>query len=364
MKQQYQKLKSVFQQYERFLIPGMLLFGFLLDLVTFKALNINTAFLLLGVHVTLVGLAIAFLNSFDERILRTNPKHPLRYLRLLAPLALQFSMGALLSAVMIFYLFSGSIAVSWPFLLVVVLLMISNEIFREYYMQPVVQLPVYFLVVFALGALMLPFLLKSIGFWVFAFSGLIAMVLVRMLYHLMLQFVPSIIDEKPRIYASIVLIYSIMLVLYLTNIIPPIPLSLRGIGVYHNVERIADGYLLEVEEESWVDKVLPGHTVTIVPGQPLYVFATVFAPNHLETRIVHVWDWYDTDAKAWVTMGELGYTITGGRDDGYRGFTQKTSLLAGKWRVSVTTERGQVLGRTQFRIDYAEHPKVTKRLLE
>lgn len=364
MKQHYQKFKALFKKYERFLIPGMLVLGFLVDLLTFKALDIRTAFLLIGVHITLVGFAIAFLNSFDERVLRKNPKHPLRYVRLIVPLILQFSFGALLSAVMIFYLFSGSIAVSWPFLLIVVFLMISNEIYREYYLQPRVQLPVYYLILFAIGALVLPFFLKQIGFLVFALSGLIAMVLVRMLFHLIRRFVPTLIDEKPRIYASIIVIYIVMLLLYLTNIIPPIPLSLRDIGVYHTVSRTVDGYLLEVEEQRFIDRLLPGQTLTIVPGRPLYVFASIFAPTDLETRVVHVWDWYDTDAEEWKTMNELEYTITGGRDDGYRGFTQKSSLLAGKWRVSVTTQRGQVLGRTQFRIKYADTPVPTKIIVE
>ena len=47
----------------------------------------------------------------------------------------------------------------------------------------------------------------------------------------------------------------------------------------------------------------------------------------------------------------LAYVITGGRSDGYRGYTLVNSYQNGKWRCSVETTRGQVLGRELFTID-------------
>lgn len=40
----------------------------------------------------------------------------------------------------------------------------------------------------------------------------------------------------------------------------------------------------------------------------------------------------------------------GGREGGYRGYSVKGNLFAGEWRVNVTTERGQSLGRTSFTV--------------
>lgn len=364
MKHTYKKIKHFYATYERFLIPGMLLLGFLLDLVTFKALNIRTAFILLAVHASIVGFVIIFLNSFDEGKYILKRRHPVRYLRIAAPLLLQFSMGALLSAVMIFYLFSGAFSVSWPFLIIVIFLMISNEIYREYYLQPTVQLPVYYLILFALGALMLPFAIKHVNIFVFALAGIIAMVIIYLLYRVLRSFVPAIAQEEGKLIGAIGLLFGGMLALYITNIIPPIPLSVREIGVYHDLQRQGNAYVLAEESESWVERLLPGRTVHITRASSLYVLSAIFAPDDLKTGVVHVWEWYDPELRQWREMDRIGFGITGGRDEGYRGYTRKSTLLAGKWRVSVATDRGKTMGRLHFRIEIVDELPELERVVE
>jgi len=68
-----------------------------------------------------------------------------RYLRLASPLIIQFTFGALLSASLIFYWFSGVLSVSWPFMILITILIISNDVFRDYYQRPLIQIGVYFL---------------------------------------------------------------------------------------------------------------------------------------------------------------------------------------------------------------------------
>ena len=83
---------------------------------------------------------------------------------------------------------------------------------------------------------------------------------------------------------------------------------------------------------------------------PVYAYSAVFAPTDLKTKIFHRWMYKDEKSGKWIATDQLGFSISGGRDGGWRGFTFKRNVFAGRWRVEVITERGQVLGRATFRV--------------
>lgn len=51
-----------------------------------------------------------------------------------------------------------------------------------------------------------------------------------------------------------------------------------------------------------------------------------------------------------MTTDRRGYTVTGRRDSGYRGYTYQQSITPGRWRVNVQTPEGLLLGRIRFRV--------------
>src|SRR3989344_3655905 len=166
----YKEIKEWYGRYERFLIPAMLILGVIVDYLTFTNINIITSFILLGFYFFIAGAAIIFLNASDAG--KLPPQNNFyRYLRLAAPLLLQFTFGALLSGSFIFYLFSGTLFVSWPFIAIIVILMVSNEVFRHYYLRPAVQMGVYYFIFFTLSSVILPFVLHGIGVLIFLLSG-------------------------------------------------------------------------------------------------------------------------------------------------------------------------------------------------
>jgi hypothetical protein len=74
---------------------------------------------------------------------------------------------------------------------------------------------------------------------------------------------------------------------YFLNWIPPVPLSLKFGGMYHEVKRSGDRFELSFEKswyEVWKssDSVLPA-------DDPVYCFTAVFAPVALKTTIYHHW---------------------------------------------------------------------------
>ena len=76
----------------------------------------------------------------------------------------------------------------------------------------------------------------------------------------------------------------------------------------------------------------------------------MFAPGSLSTPIVHRWEQYDETSKQWVTQSLVSFSISGGRAQGYRGWSYKAGLTPGEWRCDVETGRGVLIGRTAFTV--------------
>jgi hypothetical protein len=165
--------------------------------------------------------------------------------------------------------------------------------------------------------------------------------------------VPNFIAlEKRRVIFFIGLVFVGLNTLYFTNLIPPIPLSLKHIGIYHNVVRIDDGsYKVTYEKPAWYMWYRDSDSVFhYAKGEPILCYASVFAPARLATDIYHRWQYFDPEKKTWIDHGRYAYTIQGGRGDGFRGYTSVTNYRKGTWRCVVETERGQVIGKETFTI--------------
>jgi hypothetical protein len=147
--------------------------------------------------------------------------------------------------------------------------------------------------------------------------------------------------------------------LYFTNLIPPVPLSLKEAGIYHYVHSKDGSYILRFEQGSWYEFYKDAdddfHYAT---GDTVFCFAAVFAPTDLDTRIQHHWQMYNEKQDKWLTTDRLNYKISGGRDGGYRGYTFKKNVQPGLWRINVETAREQLLGRISFEIvaDSTDYP--------
>ena len=140
-------------------------------------------------------------------------------------------------------------------------------------------------------------------------------------------------------------------VLYFTNLIPPIPLSLKDAGVYHSIQKNKEGnYDVTYEDPGWQGyfKLYPDFEE--VSGSPIYAFSAIFSPKDLNLTILHEWQHYDETKKKWTTESIIKLSVVGGRDGGFRTYSKRTNLTSGKWRVNVKTEQGQNIGHLRFNI--------------
>ncbi len=351
----YQRIKSFYLKYERLLMSASLVGGFLFDFILFVHIDIPFKFAVLITYWFIAGVAICFMQVYDAGKISQR----LAYLRLFMPLAVQWTFGGLLNISLIFYWFSGAFSVSWPLIAITVILLLFNDRFRQQFSKPLVQISVYFFVTFALFSIILPFFLASLSVWLFVAAGAASLIVFVAYIYGISVFIKRPQVQTRQLFISIIVIAAVMNVLYFANIIPPIPLALREAGLYHGLQPTGGKYVMQVEPETlWqnVQDVIFGQTVHVVPGEKIYLYTAIFAPANLKTTIVHHWQYYSEAQKKWVDVSRLPFDISGGRQEGYKGYSWQTNLAAGKWRVYVENLRGQILARVRFTVEKVDAP--------
>jgi len=338
-----------FQKYEKYFSIIAFLFGFTLDNITLTRIDLWLDNLILSTYLFLAGFGI-FLFHFLKR---KPPKGKFRRrIILLIPLLIQFAFGGLFSGYFVFYSKSASLATSWLFVLLIILLLVGNEFFKKRYARLEFQVSVFFVTLFSFMIFYVPIIFNSIGAGTFLLSGVVSLFAIWVFINFLSLAIPKRIQRTKRSLARIILfIYLSFNVLYFTNIIPPIPLSLKESGVHHSIERVGDEYKAETEEIFWYEIHKKVRTrIHVESGKPVYVFSSIFAPTDLNATIFHSWQYYDEQNEKWIESDQFNYKIFGGRDGGYRGYSTKSSIFPGKWRVDIVTERGQIIGRVAFRV--------------
>jgi hypothetical protein len=348
----YQQVKEFHGRHEKLLIPTVLVLGFLFDYFTFANVEIWLSFGFLVTYWVVASLAIIFVRLYDKGMFSEKFKHA----RFVAFLLLQFAFGGLLKGVLVFYWFSAAFSVSWPLFALIIFLALFNDVFRDFFSRITVQLTLYFFITFALVAVMLPFIFNSISPWLFVIAG-VASVVFFFAYVFLLSFAtPFERIQKVHIAMSVIIITAVMNAFYFANIIPPIPLAIREAGVYRSLKSLNGAYIMTAEPETFWQKLIPGQTLHFAGGGKVYIYTAIFAPAQLNATIVHDWQYYDKTKKTWVDVGELPFTILGGREGGYKGYSWMSNLAFGDWRVYVESARGQVLGKISFTVENAKTP--------
>jgi hypothetical protein len=275
------------------------------------------------------------------------------------PLLMQYAFGGLLSGMLIFYGRSGDWLVSAPFLLLLVSVIAANEILQKRSDRLIYNIAVYFIGVFSYVVLIVPVWWGDVGSWIFYLSGIIAVLITLALVKLLKFIIPNFVTLQKRLLVFVVgSIYAAMNLLYYLNLIPPIPLSLLEVGVYQSIsyDQVTRNYYVDWNQSRWFEQ-LPFYPQTFYPseGKGAACFSRVFAPSKLSTEIVHRYEFKNSDG-VWQERFRLSYVVSGEALNGYRGYSQITSVSDGKWRCSIENSRGQVLGRQVFTVDTSRLP--------
>ena len=147
---------------------------------------------------------------------------------------------------------------------------------------------------------------------------------------------------------------------YFTRVLPPLPLALSDVGIYHAIRHTGSIYLVQEEPQPWTVRFgFARPVVHVAPGEKLALYSAVFAPIRMTTQIAHRWQWWDSRSKHWQTLSKVAFSISGGREHGYRGYSLKSGLRAGDWRVNIDSADGRLIGRFAFNVVLIASPVQT-----
>ena len=163
------------------------------------------------------------------------------------------------------------------------------------------------------------------------------------------------IGEHPRLlrshitapFATIGIVFT---ALYFAHAIPPVPLSVSYMGIYHQVRKESGEYQLTYTRSRWKFWQHGDQTFRSRPGDSVFCFVRVFSPTRFKDLLQVRWLYYD-ERRGWLPSDAIPMPILGGREEGYRGVTKKSNYTPGEWRVQIETRDNREIGRIHFTVE-------------
>ena len=358
----FQRLQDFRQRHAMAEIAVFFAAGFLFDILTLSRIDDVVTLVQQGLYLVVLGA----LMIMDERY-SAGVGAPPRWLAKawrFAEDAIHFLLGSLLSSFMLFYLKSSSGLSALFFMSILGGLLIANELPGVREKGPVVRFALLSLCVTSYGALLLPILLGSIRKWMFVAAVALACGGAVWCVRNLSRSTGDAPSVHRRVARPALGVQAILLVGYFAGAIPPVPLSVQYIGIYHEVvppgaqAAAAEGaevgdpgsirtYELKHQRPRWKWWQHGDQDFAARPGDVVYCFARVFAPRGFRDAIYVHWLWKGGKG-GWQDQGRAQLDITGGRGDGFRAFATKKNYQAGRWRVEIETEDGRDIGTIHF----------------
>lgn len=320
--------------------------GLINDLLTFTLLPLRYIVVLFGAYVVIAAAATIAAHRYvgrEGRVAET--------VTAFAPLIAHFVLGSVLCGFLILLTQSGAFTISWPFLLLIGVVFVGNELFHTYRRHFIFQALLLYLALISFLVIATPLVLGRINDWSFYLSMALALWLfLAYLWAISATRWDRLKSALVPLLTGAIAITVVIMAAYATRLIPPIPLALRDAGIYTLVERAGDDYKLVGKlSDPWWDPRTP--RIVLTPGEPLYAYSAIFAPGAFLADVVHVWQRYDPRLGRWVTLSTVAFTVSGGREEGYRGYSIKSAPQPGDWRVLVQTASGQTIGDIRFSVE-------------
>lgn len=346
-------IRNFYGRFERPISSLSLVFGFIFDAFTLKRVDTLWENIWILGHLIIIGVFIALIHAREKgEEDETNPsKAHFWYVNIL-----QFFFGGILSTYLVFYFRSADIFVTWPFIAILALAFIANESLKRYYIRLSFQISLFFLSIYSFMIFLVPVIIHKIGDGVFLFSGLLSLIFITLFLKILFHFTKDKFagnkNESGKMTVFPILnIFILVNFLYFSNLIPPIPLSLKDAGMYHSIQKNEKGnYEVAYEDHGWRNYFNLYPDFKQVSGESIYAFSAIFSPRNLNLTILHEWQHYNEIQDKWTTEKIINLPVVGGRDGGFRTYSMRSNLVSGKWRVSIKTEQGQTIGHLRFKI--------------
>ncbi|HEV8335447.1 MAG TPA: DUF2914 domain-containing protein [Candidatus Polarisedimenticolia bacterium] len=367
LNERYQRLQSFRERHAKAEIALFFAAGFLFDILTLS--RIDDLFTLVQQGLYLVVLA--WLMLLDERYRAgvASPPPMLEKAWRFSEDVIHFLFGSLLSSFTLFYLKSTSEISSLLFLSFICALLVANELpgFRK--RGPIIRFALLSLCATSYCALLLPILSGFLSKWLFVASVALSCAAGTWLVRLLIRWTGDSRSVLRRVAAPAVGMQALLVVAYFAGAIPPVPLSVQYIGIYHEI--VPPGRAAEAapsQAATLAGRAPAGRTYQLKhlrpwwkvwhhgdqdfaarPGDLVYCFARIFAPNRFRDVVFMHW-WLEGPNGKWLEQGRTPLTVTGGRGEGFRAFATKKNYRPGRWRVEIELEDGRDMGVIHFNL--------------
>ena len=343
-------MRQFYEKYQGYFPASFFIGGFLFDIFTTD--RIDQAFSLIQqlVYLFLIMIFIyweiltpqSFLkeNSFLKRLWGWHVE------------LLHFLFGSLLSLYTIFYFKSASFMTSFAFMIFLAVILVINE-FPQFQKRGIMVRSI--LLALCLSSYfiyLLPVLTGSIGLLPF----LLAMAISMSVYFLLCTRVQRKKEDLSWVQKNMLFpglfIQLTFVALYVFKALPPVPISLKYVGIYQNIQKQDGKFILNYERPWW--KVWEDGAQTFIrrEGDAVHCFVSIFSPTQFSDQMSLVW--YKKGKSGWSKRDSISLPIVGGRDQGYRGYAYKSNFEDGDWQVRVITSDSREVGRISFDVVAAD----------
>ena len=264
-------------------------------------------------------------------------------------LVTHFFFGGLLSAYTIFYFKSASTMALWLFFVPLCAVLVANEFERFQRVGLPFRIVLFSLCLMSYCTYLMPTLYGSVGaapfFLAWFFAGLIIFVFIRILQ----RWLPNQKQLYRKVALPALTIQFLFLILYFVEAIPPVPLSLEYIGIYHNVTKENNQYNLTYTRSPLKFWQKGDQKFRAREGDRVFAYFRIFSPTRFEDKVLIRW-LHKNHKNSWVAQDAIPINIVGGRNEGYRGYVYKSHYVPGDWRIQVETLDEREIGRLNFSI--------------
>ncbi|MDY6264040.1 MAG: DUF2914 domain-containing protein [Fibrobacter sp.] len=264
--------------------------------------------------------------------------------------AVQFCFGGLFSALVVCYFKSSGSLASFLLVILLAILLVGNEFLQKKYESFGVSLAFFCLLGTMFMNFAIPHLVHRIGFIWFFLSTLLSFG--------MCMFIWKISHRKKSILVAPALISILLVVAYIMNWVPPVPLVLKQKIACQNFDKAT--YTCDIDDPNVFQSIgLQIPSVHKVDSSEVYFLASIYAPAKLKAELEYLWYYQDPQTGKYkltdrISSGRM--TLNGGRESGFRTFTRKKNTPPGKYRVEVAYKNGAVIGSGTFEV-FGEPPE-------
>jgi hypothetical protein len=327
---------------------GFFFLGFCFDLLLLRSIDSVPVLIQQGSYVALLSVLILFDHHYW--VTKTLPPGWKGWILARRDWVIHFLFGSLFNAFFVFY-FRSSVVSSLSFFIFIpllVLLLALNELplFRN--LGPVMRVALWSFACTSFWVYLLPLLFGFLSAWLFVLAVFLSIISVFGLWYLAVHFTDDFKWNFWRAVVPSISVQVLLLVLYFSGLVPPVPLSLKWIGAYHEVRKPDGTELLYVRDgfRFWEQGA---QTFLARPQDKLNVWMRIFAPKRFKDDIYVAWQ-HKNERGQWIQTDHIRLQLRHSGQTGWTGHTYKANWLPGEWKVDVLTADARLLGSIEIKV--------------